>query len=229
MQQTMTAQGRHLPARRGPRAGGRRAAGTAGTQPQHRRALARRRRQPGAGDRVPHAEDAEARGHGRLRRASCARRAAARTIREDYPRRNDAEWLKRTLASWTERAGHAAHAPLRALDVKTMELPPGWRGYGAKDYTDHPDTPARQKEVEAIRAKLAPAGPLRRAGGAHAVRGAAAAALPRSQRTHRREVLTDGRRSHAPHAHAPDPPLQPAGARPARRACSPISSKRPTA
>ena len=22
-----------------------------------------------------------------------------------------------------------------------MELPPGWRGYGAKDYIDHPDTP----------------------------------------------------------------------------------------
>ena len=27
------------------------------------------------------------------------------------------------------------------IDVKTMELPPGWRGYGAKDYVDHPDTP----------------------------------------------------------------------------------------
>ena len=39
-----------------------------------------------------------------------------------------------------------------------MELPPGWRGYGAKDYTDHPDTPGRQKEVEAITAERAPAG-----------------------------------------------------------------------
>ena len=29
-----------------------------------------------------------------------------------------------------------------------MELPPGWRGYGAKDYVDHPDTagaPPRSK------------------------------------------------------------------------------------
>ena len=34
------------------------------------------------------------------------------------------------------------------LDVKRMELPPGWRGYGAKDYTDHPETAARQAEVE---------------------------------------------------------------------------------
>ena len=39
-----------------------------------------------------------------------------------------------------------------------MELPPGWRGYGAKDYIDHPDTAARQPEVDALRAKLEPAG-----------------------------------------------------------------------
>jgi fumarate reductase flavoprotein subunit len=37
-----------------------------------------------------------------------------------------------------------------------MELPPGWRGYGAKDYIDHPDTPARAAEVEAIRKGAAP-------------------------------------------------------------------------
>ncbi|MDH5208752.1 MAG: fumarate reductase flavoprotein subunit, partial [Burkholderiaceae bacterium] len=35
--------------------------------------------------------------------------------------------------------------------VKRMELPPGWRGYGAKDYTDHPDTPVRQAAVDAIK------------------------------------------------------------------------------
>ena len=35
-----------------------------------------------------------------------------------------------------------------------MELPPGWRGYGAKDYTDHPDTAARQAEVEVTKAKI---------------------------------------------------------------------------
>jgi len=36
-----------------------------------------------------------------------------------------------------------------------MELPPGWRGYGAKDYTDHPDTAARQAEVDAVKEKVA--------------------------------------------------------------------------
>ena len=79
-------------------------------------------------------------------------------FREDYPRRNDAEWLKRTLASWTNEQDTLPTLRYEALDVKTMELPPGWRGYGNKDYTDHPDTAARQQEVDALRAKLAPAG-----------------------------------------------------------------------
>jgi fumarate reductase flavoprotein subunit len=71
-------------------------------------------------------------------------------FREDFPRRNDAEWLKRTLATWN---GDATLPTLNyeALNVKKMELPPGWRGYGAKDYTDHPDTPARQAEVDAVK------------------------------------------------------------------------------
>jgi fumarate reductase flavoprotein subunit len=74
--------------------------------------------------------------------------------REDHPSRNDAKWLSRTLASWS---GDATLPTLRyeALDVRKMELPPGWRGYGAKDYTDHPDTAARQAEVEATKARLA--------------------------------------------------------------------------
>ena len=74
--------------------------------------------------------------------------------REDYPTRNDAKWLSRTLASWS---GDATLPTLRyeALDVKKMELPPGWRGYGAKDYTDHPDTATRQAEVELTKARVA--------------------------------------------------------------------------
>jgi fumarate reductase flavoprotein subunit len=79
-------------------------------------------------------------------------------FREDYPRRNDADWLKRTLACWTNEQDTLPTLRYETLDVKTMELPPGWRGYGTKDYTDHPDTPARQQEVDALRAKLAPAG-----------------------------------------------------------------------
>jgi fumarate reductase flavoprotein subunit len=74
--------------------------------------------------------------------------------REDYPRRNDAEWLKRTLARWPNEQDTLPTLTYEALDVKTMELPPGWRGYGTKDYIDHLDTPARQKEVDTIKANL---------------------------------------------------------------------------
>jgi fumarate reductase flavoprotein subunit len=74
-------------------------------------------------------------------------------FREDHPRRNDAEWLKRTLATWAGESGTLPTLAYESLDVKRMELPPGWRGYGAKDYTDHPDTARRQAEVDAAREK----------------------------------------------------------------------------
>jgi fumarate reductase flavoprotein subunit len=75
-------------------------------------------------------------------------------FRQDFPRRNDAEWLKRTLATWKgdDTLPTLAYEP---LDIGRMELPPGWRGYGAKDYIDHPDTPRRAAEVEALKQQLA--------------------------------------------------------------------------
>jgi fumarate reductase flavoprotein subunit len=73
-------------------------------------------------------------------------------FREDFPQRNDAQWLKRTLATWKE-GETLPTLSYEALDVKRMELPPGWRGYGAKDYTDHADTPARQAAVDAVKEK----------------------------------------------------------------------------
>ncbi len=78
-------------------------------------------------------------------------------FRHDFPRRNDAEWLKRTLATWKNDADALPTLAYEPLDVTKMELPPGWRGYGAKDYVDHPDTPARLAEIEALKAKMASA------------------------------------------------------------------------
>ena len=75
--------------------------------------------------------------------------------RQDFPRRNDAEWLKRTLATWPGEAETLPSLAYEALDVSAMELPPGWRGYGAKDYVDHPDTPKRTADVEALKQKMA--------------------------------------------------------------------------
>ncbi|MFN7779980.1 MAG: fumarate reductase flavoprotein subunit, partial [Betaproteobacteria bacterium] len=94
-----------------------------------------------------------------LKVAACvAAVALARTdsrgahFREDHPRRDDAHWLKRTLARWPHTGALLPELTYEPLDVRKMELPPGWRGYGARDYLDHPDTAARQAEVERLRA-----------------------------------------------------------------------------
>jgi fumarate reductase flavoprotein subunit len=75
-------------------------------------------------------------------------------FRNDYPQRNDAEWLRRTLSSWPDPEQPLPTLAYEALDVRRMELPPGWRGYGAKDYVDHPDTAVRLAEIEARKAQL---------------------------------------------------------------------------
>src|SRR5574343_382118 len=75
-------------------------------------------------------------------------------FREDFPRRNDAEWLKRTLAYWPDGEPTRPRLDYEALDVAHMELPPGWRGYGARDAIEHPATALRQAEIDAIRSGL---------------------------------------------------------------------------
>jgi fumarate reductase flavoprotein subunit len=76
-------------------------------------------------------------------------------FRQDFPRRDDAQWLKRTLARWPGEGDTLPALAYEPLDVMAMELPPGWRGYGAKDYIDHPDTAGRAAEVNALRERLA--------------------------------------------------------------------------
>ncbi|HPB76825.1 MAG TPA: fumarate reductase flavoprotein subunit, partial [Chromatiaceae bacterium] len=70
--------------------------------------------------------------------------------REDFPGRNDRDWLKRTLLHWPE-GGDLPVLDYEPLDVRAMELPPGFRGYGARNILDHPDTAHRQAEVDALR------------------------------------------------------------------------------
>ncbi len=79
-------------------------------------------------------------------------------FRQDFPRRNDEQWLKRTLATWHGAAATLPTLAWETIDVTRMELPPGWRGYGTKDYVDHPATAGRAAEVAAIREKHGEAG-----------------------------------------------------------------------
>ncbi|RLT95996.1 fumarate reductase flavoprotein subunit [Ketobacter sp.] len=72
--------------------------------------------------------------------------------RLDYPQRDDSQWLKRTLASWPLGASSPT-LNYEPIDIMKMELPPGWRGYGKKDFIPHPDADTRQQQVDAIHRK----------------------------------------------------------------------------
>ena len=76
-------------------------------------------------------------------------------FRADYPQRNDREWLNRTLATWPDPSADTPTLRYEPVEVSQMELPPGWRGYGARDHIDHPDTARRTEEVASVRERLA--------------------------------------------------------------------------
>lgn len=72
-------------------------------------------------------------------------------MRTDYPRRDDANWLKRTLAWWRPDVGDAdiGYEPVGLLD-----LPPGHRGYGVADWIKLPiSTDQYNHDVAAAQAR----------------------------------------------------------------------------
>ncbi|KPZ72334.1 MULTISPECIES: fumarate reductase flavoprotein subunit [Shewanella] len=74
--------------------------------------------------------------------------------REDYPQRNDKEWLNRTLSTWPDENALEPELHYEQLDVMKMELPPGYRGYGNDNAVAHPDTAAREAQIADILAEL---------------------------------------------------------------------------
>jgi fumarate reductase flavoprotein subunit len=71
--------------------------------------------------------------------------------REDYPERNDKDWLKRTLTTWKDDEADLPEVTYEDLDVMKMEMPPGSRGYGVDNTIHHPDTAKREQEIEDIK------------------------------------------------------------------------------
>ncbi|EPO0092071.1 fumarate reductase flavoprotein subunit, partial [Campylobacter jejuni] len=71
--------------------------------------------------------------------------------REDYPKRDDLNWMKRTNTFWVE-GETLPRIEYEELDIMKMEIPPAFRGYGAKgNIIENPLSEKRQAEVDAIR------------------------------------------------------------------------------
>ncbi|KGI56222.1 fumarate reductase flavoprotein subunit [Campylobacter sp. MIT 97-5078] len=74
--------------------------------------------------------------------------------REDYPKRDDLNWMKRTLTYWVE-GENMPRVEYDELDIMKMEMPPAFRGYGAKgNIIENPLSAKRQEEVDSIREKM---------------------------------------------------------------------------
>ncbi|GAB5450829.1 MAG: fumarate reductase flavoprotein subunit [Halioglobus sp.] len=75
-------------------------------------------------------------------------------FRADFPRRDDAQWLKRTLARWPDPDADTPELSYEALDITRMEIPPGWRGYGERDYIENVESAWRQQQIDALLADI---------------------------------------------------------------------------
>ncbi|HHQ3648516.1 TPA: fumarate reductase flavoprotein subunit [Campylobacter jejuni] len=74
--------------------------------------------------------------------------------REDFPKRDDLNWMKRTNTFWVE-GETLPRIEYEELDIMKMEIPPAFRGYGAKgNIIENPLSEKRQAEVDAIREKM---------------------------------------------------------------------------
>jgi fumarate reductase flavoprotein subunit len=71
--------------------------------------------------------------------------------REDFPERNDKDWLKRTLTYWKNEDDELPLVEYEDLDIMKMEMAPGSRGYGVDNTIHHPDTEKRVNEIEEIK------------------------------------------------------------------------------
>ena len=75
--------------------------------------------------------------------------------REDYLKRDDENWLNRTLTLWNDPEDLEPTISYEEIDIKTMEMPPAFRGYGAKGMTiEHEDAAQRQEEVDHLTKKM---------------------------------------------------------------------------
>jgi len=74
-------------------------------------------------------------------------------FREDYLKRDDANWLNRTISYWANEDDIEPTLQYEELDIMKMEMPPAFRGYGKKGNTiENPLSQKRQDEIDKIKA-----------------------------------------------------------------------------
>lgn len=76
--------------------------------------------------------------------------------REDFPQRNDRDWLNRSITTWPGPQATLPRLDYEAIEVADMELPPGFRGYGTRNHIDHPDSAGRREQVDRIVEQISP-------------------------------------------------------------------------
>ncbi|MBU1659210.1 fumarate reductase flavoprotein subunit [bacterium] len=81
--------------------------------------------------------------------------------REDFPSRDDENWLKRTITSWPNENQTMPSVSYEEIPISNMELPPGWRGYGQDMTKHHHETKMRQKMVDTVKENLEAEGATR--------------------------------------------------------------------
>lgn len=69
--------------------------------------------------------------------------------------RDDKNWLNRTLTSWPNKNDMEPTVTYEPLDIMKMEMPPAFRGYGAKGMIiEHELSAVRQEQVDSITEKM---------------------------------------------------------------------------
>ena len=72
-------------------------------------------------------------------------------FREDYLKRDDENWLNRTISYWENEDDLEPTLTYEELDIMKMEIPPAFRGYGRKGFIiENPLSQKRQEEVDKI-------------------------------------------------------------------------------
>jgi fumarate reductase flavoprotein subunit len=76
-------------------------------------------------------------------------------FREDHTKRDDLNWLKRTMAIWTNPNDTMPTLSYEEIDISKMEMPPAFRGYGRKGAIIlNPFSEKREEEIAKIKETL---------------------------------------------------------------------------